>query len=157
MKASRDLIAYNDLKKVIIDPGFCILCGSCEAACPIHAIKVEEGEVHYTYDCSEYVEFCPICYDVCPLSEVLLLEILGFITDAPKRRESIGYYRKVVLAQATDPKLRELSHSGGVTTALLIHAIKKADNKYIRVIYREINDYKVLVISAFFDRRLKRG
>ena len=124
MKASRDLIAYNDLKKIIIDPGFCILCGSCEAACPIHAIKVEKGVVHYTYDCSEYVEFCPICYDVCPLSEVLLLEILGFITDAPKRRESIGYYRKVVLAQATDPKLRELSHSGGVTTALLIHAIK---------------------------------
>jgi len=41
--------------------------------------------------------------------------------------------------------------------SVLIHAIKKADNKYIRVIYREINDYKVLVISAFFDRRLKRG
>ena len=125
MKASRDLIAYNDLKRLIIDPGFCNLCGACEAACPIHALRVEKNKLEYIHDCSEYVEFCPICYDVCPFSEALLLETLSFVTDAPKRRESIGYYRKIVLAQAVDSKLRELSHSGGVVAALLIHAIKK--------------------------------
>lgn len=125
MKAVRDLIAYNDLKKYIIEPGFCTLCGACEAACPVHALKVEGDELHYIHDCSEHLEFCPICYDVCPHTEALLPEALSFVTDAPNRRESLGFYRKVLLAQAVDSKLRELSHSGGVVTAILMNSIQK--------------------------------
>jgi len=125
MRTVRDLIAYNDLKKFVIDPGFCSLCGACEAACPVHALKVEDRTLRYIHDCSEYMDFCPICYDVCPHTEALLLETLGFITDAPKRSETLGYYRKVLLARSTDPKLRELSHGGGVVTAFLIHCIKE--------------------------------
>ncbi|MCD6446175.1 Coenzyme F420 hydrogenase/dehydrogenase, beta subunit C-terminal domain [Candidatus Bathyarchaeota archaeon] len=125
VKAARELIAYNDLKKWIIDPGFCTLCGACEAACPVHALRIEDEKLLYVQDCSKIMEFCPICYDVCPHTDAFLIEALSFVTDAPYMRESIGYYRKILLAQATDPKLRELSHSGGVVTALLTHSIKK--------------------------------
>jgi coenzyme F420 hydrogenase subunit beta len=125
MKTARDLIAYNDLKSRIIDPGLCTLCGACEAACPVHALRIEGDTVHYLHDCSEQMDFCPICYDVCPHSEALLLEALGFVTDAPQRRESLGYYRKIVLAQATDRKLREMSHGGGVVTAILLNSIDR--------------------------------
>ena len=41
------------------------------------------------------------------------------------RNEALGYYRKIVLAQATDPKLREQSHGGAVVTSLLTYGIEK--------------------------------
>ena len=119
----KQLIAFNDLKRRIITPGFCTLCGACEAACPVHAIKIEENEIHSILDCSEALDLCPICYDICPHSEALLLEAMGFVAEAPFRRSNLGYYRKIVLAQATERRLRELSHSGGVVTSLLMHLI----------------------------------
>ena len=126
MKAKRkQLIAFNDLKRKIITPGFCTLCGACEAACPVHAIKIKENKIHSILDCSEALDLCPICYDICPHSEALLLEAMGFVTEAPFRRSNLGYYRKIVLAQATEHRLRELSHSGGVVTSLLMHLIAK--------------------------------
>jgi coenzyme F420 hydrogenase subunit beta len=119
------LIAFNELKRTIIEPGFCTSCGACEAACPVHALRIERDEPQYIHDCSDNLELCPICYDVCPHTEALLLEALGFVTDAPNRRASLGYYRKVLLAQAVDPELRKLSHGGGVVTAVLMNSIKK--------------------------------
>jgi len=118
------LIAYYDLERKIINSGFCTLCGACEAACPVHAIKIEADEVHHVHDCSKDLDLCPICYDVCPHSEALLLECMGFVADAPIRREGLGYYRKMLLAQAADSKLRELSRGGGVVTALLTYGIE---------------------------------
>ncbi len=125
VKNKKPLIAYNDLESRIITPGFCTLCGACEAACPVHALKVETEKPHYIFDCSTTMDLCPICYDICPHSDALSLEATGFVADAPHRRESLGYYRKVALAQSVKPRLRELSHSGGVVTSLLMYAIDK--------------------------------
>jgi coenzyme F420 hydrogenase subunit beta len=117
------LIAYNELERTIIEPGFCTLCGACEAACPVHAIKVEHDKPHRLLDCSEHLDSCPICYDICPHTDALLFETLRFVADAPHRRESIGYYRKILLAHAANPTIRDASRSGGVVTALLNFAI----------------------------------
>ena len=119
------LIAFNELERIIIEPGFCTLCGACEAACPVHAIKVEHGKPHRLHDCSEHLDSCPICYDICPHTDALLLETLRFVADAPHRRESLGYYRKVLLAHATNPTLRDATKSGGVVNALLNFAINE--------------------------------
>ena len=117
------LIAYNELERTIIEPGFCTLCGACEAACPVHAIKVEHDKPHRLHDCSEHLDSCPICYDICPHTDALLFETLRFVADAPHRRESLGYYRRILLAHATNPTIRDASRSGGVVTALLNFAI----------------------------------
>ena len=119
------LIAFNDLKRVIIDPGFCTLCGACEAACPIHTIKIEDKKPKRLHDCSENLDSCPICYDICPHTETLMFEMLRFVADANHRRESLGYYREILLAQATSPDFRVAGKSGGVINALLNFALSE--------------------------------
>jgi coenzyme F420 hydrogenase subunit beta len=122
---SDSLIAYNVLEKKIINSGFCTLCGACEAACPVSALQIEGEKVRRLHDCSKDLDLCPICYAICPHSEALLLRSLRFVSDAPIRNEELGYYRKIVLAQAVDPKLRELSHGGAVVTSLLTYGVEK--------------------------------
>jgi coenzyme F420 hydrogenase subunit beta len=120
----KSLIAYNILEKRIINSGFCTLCGACEAACPTSALHIKGEKVQRLHDCSEDIDLCPICYEMCPHSEALLLRSLSFVADAPIKNEALGYYRKIVLAQAVDPKLRELSHGGAVVTALLKYGME---------------------------------
>ncbi len=118
------LIAYNVLKKKIINNGFCTLCGACEAACPTGALQVEAERLNRLHDCSKDLDLCPICYEICPHSESLILRTLKFVSDAPCRNEALGYYRKIVLAQAVDPKLREQSRGGAVVTSLLTYGVQ---------------------------------
>ena len=120
------LIAYNVLNKKIISQGFCTLCGACEAACPTGAISVENEKNRHVYDCSKDLDLCPICYETCPHSERLQLRAQKAVSDAPARNEAFGYYRKIVLAQANDAKLRERCRGGGVVTSLLTYGV---DNK----------------------------
>jgi len=100
------------------------LCGACEAACPTGAIQLKGEKVSRLHDCSKDIDLCPICYEICPHSEALLLRSLSFVADNPARNEAFGYYRKIVLAQAVDPKLREQSFGGAVVTSLLKYGIE---------------------------------
>jgi len=121
---SDSLIAYNILEKRIINSGFCTLCGACEAACPTGALHIQGEKVHRLHDCSKDLDLCPICYEICPHSEALLLRSLKYVSDAPFKNEALGYHRKIVLAQSDDPKLREQGSGGGVVTALLKFGIE---------------------------------
>ena len=122
-RKDKSLIAFNDLYETVISRGFCTFCGACEAACPVHAIRIRDHDVHHD-DCSKFLDLCPICYDICPHTEPLLMEAMKFVSNAPKRREALGYYREILFAQAVDPRLREASHSGGVVTAMLMQGLK---------------------------------
>jgi len=144
MSGKRELIAFNELNDIIIKQGFCTLCGACEAACPVHAIRIVDREIQY-YDCSDFLDLCPICYDICPHTEPLSLETMKFVADAPFRRDALGYYREILLAQATDPELRELSHSGGVVTAILTQSLQ--DGTIDSVMVSEAEPYELLKLK----------
>jgi len=106
-------LAFDRLKKIIIDQGFCTLCGACEAACPVRAIKIVEDKPQCIYDCAKYLDHCSICYDVCPHTEALLIET-----------PNLGCYRKILLGQAVERGMK-VGPGGGVVTALLTHALEK--------------------------------
>ncbi|MEM0050046.1 MAG: Coenzyme F420 hydrogenase/dehydrogenase, beta subunit C-terminal domain [Candidatus Bathyarchaeia archaeon] len=126
MRASTNrLTAFDDLEKMIINNGFCTLCGACEAACPIHAIRVESDKPRRLYNCAEYLDSCPICYNICPHTEALIHEAASFLLDTPYRRESIGGYRRIVLARSSNPTLRKATKGGGVVSALLNFAMDR--------------------------------
>ena len=117
------LISYNVLKKDIIENGFCTACGACEAVCPVTALQIENEQVKRLYDCSKSLDLCPICYEICPHSEAFLLRSLEAVSDAPAKNLAFGYYRKILLAQSNDPKVREKSHDGAVVTKLLAYGL----------------------------------
>jgi coenzyme F420 hydrogenase subunit beta len=121
---SSSLIAYDVLEKKIIKSGFCTACGACEAACPVGALQIEDEKVKRLIDCSKELDLCPICYEMCPHSEALLLRSLRSVSDAPVKSEALGYYRKMLLAQSADSSLREQSHGAAVVTALLKYGVE---------------------------------
>lgn len=124
-RSENKIIAFDDLERLIIEPGFCTLCGACEAACPVHAIGVVDNKPNRLYDCSEYLDTCPICYNICPHTDALSYETLRFVAQAPFRRESLGHYRDITLAHAADPAIGDISRGGGVVNSLLMFAIKE--------------------------------
>jgi len=119
------LIAYNLLEKKIIKSGLCTACGACEIACPVEALQIEDEKVKRLRDCSKDLDLCPICYEICPHSDRLLLRSLRPVSEAPVRSEALGYYRKLLLAQAADQRLRGQSHGAAVVTALLKYGIEE--------------------------------
>ncbi len=119
------LIAYNVLEKKIIKSGLCTACGACEVACPVGALQLEGEKVKRVCDCSKELDLCPICYEICPHSDRLLLRSMRPVSEAPVRSEALGYYRKLLLAQAADQGLRKQSQGASVVTALLKYGIEE--------------------------------
>jgi coenzyme F420 hydrogenase subunit beta len=85
---------------------------------------VTEDHVEHT-DCSSHIDSCPICYSICPHTEPLILKTLQFVSDSPTKREGLGYYRRILIAQAADPELRKMGHGGAIVTTLLTNAIEQ--------------------------------
>lgn len=69
---------------------------------------------------------CPVCYELCPHTEVLLLEMVKALESAPAHQKELGFYRKIVLARTTHPTVERVCQDGGVITSLLLYSIDNA-------------------------------
>ena len=50
---------FNLLKKEVIDPGYCVTCGGCEAVCPAFVIQIERYLPKLVGECITCGGCCP--------------------------------------------------------------------------------------------------
>ncbi|MET1160779.1 MAG: phosphoadenosine phosphosulfate reductase family protein [Thermoprotei archaeon] len=79
--SAENLEDLADFLKTVYRIKGCTLCGSCALWCPFNAIRFDNRKPMTTSSCSQ----CRMCYEVCPLAEVLVERIvLPIITGNPK-------------------------------------------------------------------------
>ena len=117
---------FKNLITEVHEKNLCGSCGGCVSFCSAHEISaIEMGEDGIPHFCNEdnCLE-CGICYFICPEVRVVDDELRHQWNWKPP----IGNFDDILVAQATDPKIREKATDGGVVTALLHYML---DHKFI--------------------------
>ena len=100
----KEKISFGKLKREVINPGICTLCGACVASCEV--LEVVNGKPALKGPCTA----CGVCYNQCPRT----------ITT---EKALIGNVRDVFTAKSTVPGLK--GQDGGVVTSMLLYAFEE--------------------------------
>lgn len=100
--SEKEKISFGKLKKDIIKPGICTLCGACAASCEY--ITIEDDAPKLVGPCKA----CGVCYYQCPRT----------ITT---EEGLIGSLRYAYAAKSAIPEVK--GQDGGVVTSLLLYAL----------------------------------
>lgn len=100
--SEKEKISFGKLKRDIINPGICTLCGACAASC--EHITIEDEKPKLVGPCKA----CGVCYYQCPRT----------ITT---EEGLIGNIRYAYAARSALPELK--GQDGGVVTALLLYLL----------------------------------
>lgn len=105
----------------IVEQKLCHSCGACFAVCKSDAIVLKEtvGGYLYPYVDESKCTHCGLCYLICP-GVHFGKEICSRMPEDPFVGESI----KAFVGKATDKQIFDNSQSGGIVSALLVHAIQ---------------------------------
>jgi len=160
--ADEKIKTFKDLITEVHNKNLCGSCGGCVSFCSAHEIcAIEMGEdgipVFSNEDnCLE----CGICYFICPEIRVIDDEL----RERWNWKPPIGDFQEVMIAQATDSRIRERATDGGVVTALLHYMLdhniidgaivsKKTGNPFERepMIAKNIDDLLSAAGSTFSD------
>lgn len=120
--------AVDFLMNEVVDTGKCVGCAACVTICPTDVFDYEsEQPLDARKDACVY---CELCVDVCPVlrpPDRDLLRLLGY--RKPVLDEGFGPYNYAVIARATNREYLKRGQDGGVTTAMLIHALQNGTIK----------------------------
>lgn len=110
MIAKARLMWYKDLKREVIDEK-CVLCGTCVAACPTFAIKIENRAYNVAPYLSKDCIACGLCFAFCPRA--------GLDTGISKEN-AIGDYIAAFSAKSKIADIKEKAQDGGIVSSILI-------------------------------------
>jgi len=100
----------------------CIGCASCVVICPFNCLDYVHEKPFLTKECKS----CGLCAQVCPRYYLSIPELEKFVFGRERRdEEDFGVFRRVVVAQTTDPKIKKVCQDGGVITTLLVYALNE--------------------------------
>jgi coenzyme F420 hydrogenase subunit beta len=120
--------AVDFLMNEVVDSGKCVGCAACVTICPTDVFDYENEQ---PLDARKGAcVYCELCVDVCPVlrpPDRDLLKLLGY--RKPVLDEGFGPYTYAVLARATNRECLARGQDGGVTSAMLIHALQKGTIK----------------------------
>ncbi len=71
----KERISFGKLKREIIDPGICTLCGACVASCEV--LEVVNGRPTLKGPCTA----CGVCYNQCPRTITTESSLIGNVRD----------------------------------------------------------------------------
>ncbi|NIP38110.1 MAG: 4Fe-4S dicluster domain-containing protein [Candidatus Dadabacteria bacterium] len=114
--------AVDFLMEEIVDTGKCVGCAACVTICPTDVFDYKDENPVDTRN--DACVFCELCADVCPVlrpPDNDLINLLEF--KKPIIDEGFGPYNYAVIARAKDPEFLQRGQDGGVTSALLVHAL----------------------------------
>ncbi|MBP1909780.1 Coenzyme F420 hydrogenase/dehydrogenase, beta subunit C-terminal domain [Methanolobus bombayensis] len=100
--AEKEKISFGKLRKEIIKPGICTLCGACTASCDSIVIKNEQPKL------VDKCTACGLCYNQCPRTITTETGLVGKLRNA--------YCAKSALSGMK-------GQDGGVVTAMLGYAL----------------------------------
>ncbi len=100
----KERISFGKLKREIIEPGICTLCGACVASCEV--LEVVNGKPALKGPCTA----CGVCYNQCPRTITTESSLIGNVRD-------------VFTAKTLLPEVR--GQDGGVVTSMLLYGLEE--------------------------------
>jgi len=102
--AENERISFGNLRRDIIKPGICTLCGACAASC--ESVTIENGQPKLIGKCTA----CGVCYNQCPRTITTEEGLIGKIRHAYGARTAI-------------PSLK--GQDGAVVTSMLAYGLEE--------------------------------
>ncbi|HET60444.1 MAG TPA: 4Fe-4S dicluster domain-containing protein [Chloroflexi bacterium] len=113
----------------VYDNGLCMGCGMCESICPSPGaitIRLDKHKGVYSPVIDpQHCTQCGLCLRVCPGIGISLEKYAEQLHEGQHGPRLIGIFNECYVGHATDEQIRFNSASGGLVTALLLHAIKE--------------------------------
>lgn len=104
----------KELLSEVIDTGLCALCGACAGACPY--LVPYKGRMVLLDNCTLTEGQC---YQYCPRTYTDMDVISQQVFGVPYSEDELGTTKEVLMARATDARIKEMAQYGGTVTTLV--------------------------------------
>jgi coenzyme F420 hydrogenase subunit beta len=120
---------WQDLMRDVVQTELCTRCGTCVGVCPSGVLEFTaiDDECLPAAVRPEACVRCGLCAEACPGRRVSFAAVRAAAADAPIQSELLGPIRRIRIAHARDPAVRNAGASGGAVTAMLCDLLERGE------------------------------